>query len=136
MSQGNVEIVREIYDAVARRDAATPFAYYAEDTIWDVSKSGRATVMDSSVYHGHAGVRRFWREGVAVFGEVDLDVEELIDAGGQVVAVIRERAIGRASGALVEASHVAILTLAHAKVIRMQVFDDRAEALKAVGLSE
>jgi ketosteroid isomerase-like protein len=136
VSRENVEIVRRIYDAVAQRDAATPFAYYAEDIVWDVSNSRRAALMMHSVYHGHEGVRQCWREAVEAFGEVDFDVEELIDAGGQVVAVIRERAIGRTSGAPVEASHVTILTLAHGKVIRVQVWDDRAEALKAVGLQE
>jgi ketosteroid isomerase-like protein len=136
MSQENVELVREIYAAVARRDAATAFDYYAEAIIWDASKSSRALVLDSSVYHGHEGVRQFWRELVSVFGEVDLDAEELIDAGGQVVAVVRERQIGRTSGAPVEASHAAIWTLVDGRVIQMQMFDDRGQALKAVGLEE
>jgi ketosteroid isomerase-like protein len=136
VSRENVEIVRGIYDAVARRDSATPFAYYAEDIVWDVSNSSRAPLMESLVYHGHEGVRENWREAVSVFGEVDLDVEELIDAGSQVVAVIREREIGRTSGAPVEASHVAVWTLADGKVARMQIFDDRPAALKAVGLEE
>jgi ketosteroid isomerase-like protein len=85
VSRENVEIARRIYDAVAQRDAATPFAYYAEDIVWDVSNSRRATLMMHSVYHGHEGVRQCWREAVEAFGEVDFDVEELIDAGGQVV---------------------------------------------------
>ena len=134
MSQENVEIVREIYEAVARRDAASAFAVYADDIVWEVS-ARRALVMNR-VYHGHDGVRKFWRDALSAFGEVDLDVEELIDAGGQVVAVIREREIGRASRVPVEASHTAIWTLDDGMVIRMQVFDDRAEALKAVGLEE
>src|SRR6476646_8438394 len=134
MSQENVEIVREIYHAVARRDAASAFAVYADDIVWEVS-ARRALVMNR-VYHRHDGVRKFWRDALSAFGEVDLDVEELIDAGGQVVAVIREREIGRASRVPVEASHAAIWTLDDGKVIRMQVFDDRTEALKAVGLAE
>ena len=134
MSQVNVEIVRGIYDAVARRDAATPFEVYAEDIVWDLSNSpSRATIM-GSVYRGHEGVRQFWRDGVSVFRSVDLDVEELIDADDQVVAVIRERDIGRTSGARVDASRVADWTLAGGKVIRMQIFDDRPAAFKAAGL--
>ena len=136
MSQENVEIVRGIYDAVARRDAATPFEVYAEDIVWDVANSRRATIMDSVYYHGHEGVRQFWQEGLSVFGKIDLDVEELIDAGDQVVAVVREREIGRTSGAPVDASHVAVWTLADRKVTHMQIFDDRPEALKAVGLEQ
>src|SRR6478672_2745753 len=134
MSQENVEIVREIYRAVARRDAGSAFSVYADDIVWEVS-ARRELVMDR-VYHGHEGVRRFWRDALSAFGEVDLDVEELIDAGDRVVALIREREIGRTSRVPVEASHAAVWTLADGKVIRMQVFDDRQQALKAVGLAE
>jgi ketosteroid isomerase-like protein len=132
MSEENVEIVREIYDAVARRDAPSAFAVYAEDIVWEVS-ARRAIVMDRA-YHGHEGVRRFWRDALLAFGEVDLLVEELIDAGDRVIALIQEREIGRSSGVPVEASHAAIWTLAEGKVVRMQVFDDRDQAFKAVGL--
>lgn len=127
-----MEIVREIYDAVARRDAPSAFAVYAEDIVWEVS-ARRAIVMDRA-YHGHEGVRRFWRDALLAFGEVDLLVEELIDAGDRVIALIQEREIGRSSGVPVEASHAAIWTLADGKVVRMQVFDDRDQAFKAVGL--
>jgi ketosteroid isomerase-like protein len=136
MSQENVEIVRGIYEAVARRDAAAPFAVYAEDIVWDVSNSRRATIMDSVAYHGHEGVRKFWEEAVSAFGTVDLDVDEVIDAGDRVVALIREHEIGRTSGVPVDTRHVAVWTLADGKVVRMQIFDDREQALKAVGLVE
>ena len=88
------------------------------------------------VYHGHEGVRQFWRESLSAFGEFNFEVEELIDAGDQVLAVIREREVGRASGAPVETTHLAVYTLADGKVIQMQLFDDRQQALEAAGLSE
>jgi ketosteroid isomerase-like protein len=135
VSQENVEIVRRIYDAVAQRDAATPFAYYAEDIVWDVSNSRRATLMHS-VYHGHEGVRQSWRAGLSAFGEIDFEVKELIDAGDQVLAVIRERAVGRASGVPVETTHLAVLTLSGGKVIQVQMFDDPQQAREAAGLAD
>ena len=136
MSQENVEIVRGVYDAVAQRDSVAPFEVYAEDIVWDVSKSRRAVVNPRPVYHGHEGVRQFWRDGLSAFGEIDLGVEELIDAGDQVVAVIRESDVGRTSGVPVEATHLAVWTLADGKVTRMRLFDDRRQALEAAGLSE
>ncbi len=137
MSQENVELVRGIYDAVARRDDVAPFEVYAEDIVWDQSNMGfRATLLTQPVYHGHEGVRQFWRESLDGFGEIDFEVEELIDAGDQVVAVIHEREVGRASGARVEASHLAVWTLADGKVVRLQTFLNRQEALEAAGLSE
>src|SRR5436853_4245776 len=125
-----------MYEAVARRDARTPFEIYAEDIVWDVSNSSRAALAMKPVYQGHEGVRQYWRENLSAFGEIDFDVEELIDAGDQIVALIREREIGRTSGAPAESSHVAVWTLADGKVVRMQIFDNREQALKAVGLAE
>ena len=135
MSQANVDVVRRIYDAAARRDDVIPFEVYAEDIIWDISNSRRALLAMKPVYHGHDGVRQYWRETISVFGEVDFEVEELIDAGDQVLAVIREREVGRASGVPVETTHLALYTLTGGKVIQMQVFDDRQQALKAARLN-
>ena len=60
----------------------------------------------------------------------------MIDAGDQVLAVIREHEVGRASGVPVEATHLAVWTLADGKVTQLQMFDDRQQALEAAGLSE
>ena len=136
MSQWNVDVVRRIYDAAARRDDVIPFEVYAEDIIWDMSNSRRALLAMAPVYHGHEGVRQYWRENLFAFGEIDFEVEELIDAGDQVLAVIREREVGRASGVPVETTHLAVYTLRGSKVIQMQVFDDRQQALEAAGLEK
>jgi ketosteroid isomerase-like protein len=134
VSSDNVEIVRRIYDAVARREPATAFAVYAEDVVWEVD-DGRATLM-SPVYRGHEGVRQFWRDGLSAFGNIDLEAEELIEAGDKVVAVVRERSVGRASGVPVDASHAAVWTLSDGVVVHMKMFSDRDHALRAVGLLE
>ena len=136
MSEENVEIVRGIYDAVARRDGVAPYEVYAEDIVWDFSNSRRALLFTKPVYQGHEGVQQFWREGLSVFGEIDFEVGELIDVGDQVLAVIREHEVGRASGVPVEATHLAVWTLAEGKVTQLQVFDDRQQALEAAGLRE
>ncbi len=136
MSRENVEIVRGIYDALARRDAETPFEVYADDIVWDLSNHPAATFRAKPIYRGHEGVREVWREGLAVFARIDMEVEELIDADDRVLAVVREREVGRASGAPVETSHLAVWTLADGKVTQMQIFDDRQRAFEAAALNE
>jgi ketosteroid isomerase-like protein len=137
MSQENVEIVQAIYDAVARRDDITPFEFYAEDIVWDLSHAGSAPLLGSdAIYRGHEGVREHWRDGLAAFSEIRLEVEQLTDEGDQVLAVIREREVGRASRVRVSTTHFALWTLADGEVTRMQLFHDRARALEAVGLAE
>src|SRR5215207_8464194 len=113
MSQENVEVVRGIYDALARGD-----------------------LYSTPVYQEHEGAPQVWHETLSLFGEVDVEVEQLIDAADHVLAVIREREVGRTSGAPVEATHLAVWTLADGKVIKSQVFDDRQQALEAAGLRE
>ncbi|MDX6699666.1 MAG: uncharacterized protein QOE65_3063 [Solirubrobacteraceae bacterium] len=135
MSPQNVEIVRSIYEAVARRDVRTPFRHYADDIAWDPSRAATAGLGLKTVYHGHEGVRDHWREGLSVFREINLDVRDLVDAGDQVLAVVREHHLGRASGAPVEAMHYAVWTLAGGKATRMRIFDDRDEAEAAAGLA-
>jgi ketosteroid isomerase-like protein len=136
MSRENVEVVRRIYDAAARRDDMTPFEIYAEDIVWDVSRLRTAFLYTRPTYRGHEGVRQVWREGLAAFGQIDMEPRELVDAGDHVVAVVHEREIGRTSGAPVEAAHAAVWTLAEGRITRVELFDDRAQALEAVGLQE
>ena len=135
MSRENVEIVRRVYDAAARRDADAAFELYAEDIVWDVSATKVTTFRDRPVYHGHEGVREVWREGLAIFADITNEVEEMIDAGDRVLVVVREREVGRSSGVPVTASHLAVWTLARGMIVRLQVFDDRDEAMKAAGLA-
>jgi ketosteroid isomerase-like protein len=132
----NVEIVRGIYDAVARRDAVAPFELYADDIVFDLSAARRSNLMTKPVYHGHEGFRQAWRESLSVFGEVDFEVPELIPVGDKVLGVVLEHVVGRTSGAPVDTTHFAVWTLAGGKVTRLQVFDDRTEAERAAGLAD
>ena len=136
MSEKNVELVRRVYDAFARQDDETPFELYSEDIVWDLSGWRRSALYAKPVYSGHAGVRENWRESLEVLGAVDFELVDITDAGDTVLAAIEERAVGRASGVPVEAHHWAVWTLTAGKVVRLQVFDDRREALAAAGLSE
>jgi ketosteroid isomerase-like protein len=136
MSRENVEIVRAIYDAGARRDAVLPFEVYSEDIVWDISTARRGALFTRPVYYGHEGVREAWRELLTVFSESEFEVRELVDAGDRVLADLHERDVGRASGVPVEATHLAVWTFAEGKVVRMQIFDDREQALEAAGLTE
>jgi ketosteroid isomerase-like protein len=136
MSRENVEVVQRIYDALARRDDLTPFELYAEDIVWDVSNLATAALNPKLIYHGHQGVRQAWRNALSAFSEIRFEVEELTDAGDHVLAVIREREVGRTSGVPVKATHAAVWTLTGGKVTRMQAFDHRQQALEAAGLRE
>ncbi len=99
MSRQNVEIVRKVYDAVARRDFAAVTALYDQDVEWDFSASPGRAAMGGTVYHGHEGLRRWWREWREAWEDYEDAYEDLIDAGEHVISVTVSRGRGRTSGA-------------------------------------
>jgi ketosteroid isomerase-like protein len=136
VSRENVEVVRRVMDAEARREEAAIFALYDEDIVWDVSEAGGPVAGVVGALRGHAGVRswlRTWYEG---FENVTYEVEELLDAGEHVLAVITMRGRGRTSGADVLTRLYGAWTMRDGKVVRVAWFDSREKALEAVGLRE
>jgi ketosteroid isomerase-like protein len=138
MSQENVEIVRRIYDAAARRDAAAVMDLYDPEVELDASALGIAAPAgaDAGVFRGHDGLRSLFREWHDAWGKIQYDYEELIDAGEQVISVVTRHARGRASGVEVGRPFALLWTLRDGKVTRVVWFLDRADALEAGGLTE
>jgi ketosteroid isomerase-like protein len=138
MSEENVEIVRRVYDAAARRDAATVLALYDPEVELDVSRLGVVGIAGGvgGVYHGHKGLRAIFDDWHEAYGEIEYSYDELIDAGEHVISVVTRHARGRASGAEVERPFALLWTLREGKVIRVVWFLNRAEALEAARLSE
>jgi ketosteroid isomerase-like protein len=87
-------------------------------------------------YHGHEGVRRFYRAYDEAWAHIDYDIEELIDAGDHVVSIVNIRAHGRVSGVEVELRMSGVWTIQERRIIRVVYFQTRDEALKAAELSE
>ena len=62
--------------------------------------------------------------------------EEFIDAADSVVVFIRMKAQGRGSGVEVERRDAQVWRLRSGKVVRGDYYNNRQQALEAVGLSE
>ena len=138
MSEENVEVVRLAYDYVATgQDAATVLAIYDPEIEWDISQApARHLLGEPHVFRGHDGLKKFFRAWYEAWEVVKPDLEELIDAGDQVIAIETTRGRGRASGLSVELPHVSVWTLREGKIIRVAWFGTREAALEAAGLSE
>ena len=59
MSQDNVEIVRASWEAWSRGDTEALLEFYDPEVEWDMTHS---YVPDMGVFHGHDGIREFFRE--------------------------------------------------------------------------
>jgi uncharacterized protein len=135
MSEESLDIVRQVYEAAARRDTATIFTLYDPEVELDASAlsvEGRG----GDVFRGHEGLRSLFGEWHESWGEIVYDYEELIDAGNQVISVVTRHAQGRASGAEVERPFALLWTIREGKVIRVVWFLDRNEALKSAERTE
>jgi ketosteroid isomerase-like protein len=140
MSRENVELVEGLYAGVAGADKQTLLAALPQlieqacdpEIEW-VEHADRA---DASTHVGHAGVRESWERWLEGFGEYSFEVEEVLDAGDNVLVVGSEQAQGAASGAPVSSRTYAVLTLRAGKILRYQEFLDEPSARRATGLTD
>jgi ketosteroid isomerase-like protein len=138
MSQENVEVMRHLFDAVARRDTETVLSLYDPDVEWDGSRHRWGEVLGGEpIWRGHDGLRKWARAYYETWDDLQNTVEELLDAGDRVVAIVTTRARGRASGVSVEwAHHAGVWTVRDGRIVRVVWFRTRDEALESVGLRE
>jgi ketosteroid isomerase-like protein len=137
MSRGNVEIVRRVFDAEARRDAATALSLYDQEVEFDTSHGTFGDLAGRRLYHGHDGLRTWFRDWYEAWESIHEEIEELIDAGDEVVSVVTIRGRGRASGLELELTHQpAVWSIQHGKIVRVVWFRTRQEAIEAAGLRE
>ena len=138
MSEENVEIVRTLFDTFARRVHEAAFDYYDAEIEWDASRAPEGAVDFAGVYHGHDGVRAYWRRWLSAWEDVAATEVEFVDAGETVVALIHQQRLrGRGSGIEVDAPPYALsFTFRDGKVVRWVIYPTQAEALEAAGLSE
>ncbi len=69
-------------------------------------------------------------------GDLSIEIEELIESGESIVALIRLGIRPQSSDAEFELRIAHLWTLRDGKLIRCEVFPEREEALAAAGLSE
>jgi ketosteroid isomerase-like protein len=127
-----VELVREAAAAINRWDVPAFLASLDADIELEW---GPGFMVWGDTYRGHAGIERFLR-GFRQFREFRFRVEEPVDHGPYVVAVIAAEGRGAASGVPVTSRAGGSFEIRNGKVVRMAAYRDKAEALEAVGLSE
>ena len=137
MSQENVEIVGRVYEAVARGDTAAVIAAYDPEVEWEFSGSPFRNTLKQVLYRGHDGIRSFIRERYdEAWENIEDHLDELIDAGDQVISVVTSQGRGLASGAEVRRTHAGVWTIQDGKISRVVWVGSRDEALEAAGLEE
>ena len=132
MSQANVQVVRQFYEAQNEAFNERDFRADLWDPAVEVDMSRRS--MDPEIYRGLDEVRRFTEDIVASFGSYEVVVEDVLDAGEKLVAMLVMRGQGALSGVAVEVAVAHVLTFRDGKVLHLEYFGDRKEALRSLGL--
>jgi ketosteroid isomerase-like protein len=136
MSREDVELVRRVYEAAARRDSATVLDLYDPDVELDFSHVEIGVIGGRDLIYGREGLRSWFREWHEAWEAVEYDFDELIDAGEHVIAVVKRHARGRLSGADVVWPTALVWTVRDGRVIRVAWFPSLEEAREAAGLRQ
>jgi ketosteroid isomerase-like protein len=133
MSQENVELVRGMCEAFVAGDVERALAVLDQEVAWHGTIGG---LEEGQIARGHKEVIDGFSESLREWESHVLEVQRFIDAGDRVVAFWHEEGRGRRSGAEVTTSSTVIYTVRSGRVVEVQGYMDRSEALKAVGLAE
>ena len=124
MSQENVEIVRRW---VLDPDPAN-MSDVDPDIVWNP--------VDEAESQGHDAVRASLARWKGEWDEYDQTAEEFVDICDRVVATMHFHGRGRGSGVETDARFYGVYTVRDGKIVRMDEFTERSEALEAAGLRE
>jgi ketosteroid isomerase-like protein len=134
MSQENVEMVRRAIASVNRRDFHRALEEADDDFEMDWSNS---ISPQSGVYRGRERVHEIYASFRDAWDELRWDVQEVVDLDeARVLVVNRIRMRGRTSGVEVQATGAQVWTIRNGKLGTVKLFQSKADALEAVGLSE
>jgi ketosteroid isomerase-like protein len=132
MSPKNVEVVRAIYRAFARRDRDALVGHLDPSMrVYD-----RPFHPDASVYEGQEGFLRFSESDWEAFEEVVYEPQDFLADGPYVVVRIKQSGRGKSSALGIEERIVNVWKLRRGKCVELRIFSTIEEALEAVGLSE
>jgi ketosteroid isomerase-like protein len=132
VSAENVEIVRRGYAAYAEGGLEPMLEYLHPEIEWHTPEED---VQRKEPYLGRDGVREFFRLFEDEMVDLKIEVEEILDGGDCVLALVTTRAKGRASGVPVEINDSHLWT--HDEdglATTYRDFLDRDKALAAAGL--
>jgi ketosteroid isomerase-like protein len=131
MAKENVEALARGYERF-RETGEFLDELFDPEFVWDMSTFRGWP--EAQTYAGVEGAREFMANWVDAWDDWELEVEALHDAGDSVVAIIRQRGRAKSTGLPVDMSFAQVWTFRGGKQIRMQAYDDPAEALRAHGI--
>jgi ketosteroid isomerase-like protein len=123
---------RRSMEAYSRGDYDAAVAGFDPDIEWSVDPRVQ---FDATTYHGHEGVKEFWRAWADVMDDMELEIDECRALDDRLVLAVT-RAHGRGAGSGVEVVSGSFAQLAEFEdglAVRVRLFADVRAALAAAG---
>ena len=137
MSQGNVEIVRRLYELTAQgRLSDTLHLYDPEVEYVRILSPEDAGIGLTESAHGVDAMVRAAFEWIQTFDVLRVEAERFVEIGDSVLIFVRHTGTAKVSGLPIDEEFADLMTLRDGRIIRCVQYRDRAQALEAVGLSE
>ena len=133
MSLENVEVVRQVIDAVARQDLSRLIELTDPEVEW---QSFMADLGGGGTYRGHEGIHQYVRDLSEAWDLLLTEVEDTLAVGDLVLVVGQLRYRGKGSGAEARSPSGYVVELRDGRVLKMRAFRDPEQVLAAVGLRE
>src|SRR5688500_10000659 len=131
MSQENVALVRQMYDAFHSGDAEGAVAHFAPDVTVDAPDHP-----DAEGGRGREALARTIGRWVAAFDDWNEEIEEIRDLGDHVLVAAKQRGRGKGTGIETELRYALLYEVEDGKISSMTFHSDVPEALEAVARSE
>jgi ketosteroid isomerase-like protein len=122
---GRADLLRQAYDAVARRDLELLAGLADPDFEMDLTDR----VLNPATYRGAEGLTRFFAEIDELWASMDLVVERLIERDDQVLALLGVTLEGRGSGVVLNDRVAQLWTVRDGKLVGMRLRQDADAAL-------
>jgi ketosteroid isomerase-like protein len=130
MSHDDVESLRRGYEAGNRGDLTAVLEVMDPEIEW----WGHPQLPEPGPLQGREQVGRWLEETRDALSELEVDVEEMIDMGDRVVALVRFSGRGKGSGAPVRGGLDAhVWTMRGGKAVAFRWYQGTAQALKDLG---
>ena len=133
MSQENVEVVRNAFDAFTRGDTDGVLQRCHEDI--SITQPPELPGV-SRQQRGHSGVLEAFSIWPEQWDDYYIEILRTADSGDYVVVAARTGGRGKQSGVEVKMEFAFVFTVRDEKIVEMQIFIHEDQALEAAGLSE
>ena len=131
MSKANVDVVRQLITALNKRDVDRYLSFCAPE----IELREPTTALEGPT-RGPDGIRAFFARVEEASTTFRIDVERIQNVDPDRVLVFGQLNVVTSGGVALEHPTTNVYELAAGKVLRVDVYHDRAQALAAVGLEE